>query len=59
VDDCNVYFPTSAGIAAVPIAGGAISTIAAVQGIVTGLVVDADSVYWSNASAGTVMKAAK
>lgn len=70
VDAASVYFirsETYAGPAAsgsgvlqsVPIAGGPVTTLATMSYVPNGIAVDADSVYWTNTAAGTVMRIAK
>jgi hypothetical protein len=61
VADGNVYFtrPEEGVVARVPTTGGAVETLAKGQAMPTGLAVDAQYIYWSNAGDGTIWRAAR
>ncbi len=61
VVDGTVYFtrPEAGIVARVPAAGGAVETLAKGQALPTGLAVDAQYVYWSNAGDGTIWRVAR
>jgi len=57
----TVYFtrPEAGIVARVPAAGGAVETLAKDQAKPTGLALDAQYVYWSNAGDGTIWRVAR
>jgi len=57
----SVYFtrPDAGIVARIPAAGGAVETLAKGQAMPTGLAVDAQYVYWSNAGDGTIWRVAR
>lgn len=61
VADGSVYFtrPEAGIVARVPSTGGAAETLAKGQAMPTGLAIDAQYVYWSNAGDGTIWRVAR
>jgi P pilus assembly chaperone PapD len=60
VDAANVYWTDVSTVNAMPIGGGAVTTLASGQATPYDIAVDATSVYWTSyASPGSIMKVAK
>ncbi len=56
VDDVRAYFLDQNDVLAVPLGGGSVESVAMGQGLPTSLALDADYLYWTNFTEGTIRR---